>query len=531
MAQTERADAAAANGEVAIEVVTGDAVVDLALDTLRLGKQTLVFCSTKRGAEAQADRIAARLRRMQSGREEWAANAHTVVSVLSSPTKQCRRLAACLEQGVAFHHAGLHRRQRSCIEDGFRAGSVSIICCTPTLAMGLDLPAFRVVIRDVKRFGGRGMQDIPVLEYEQMAGRAGRPGKESFGEAVLVASSPAQAALLTDQYIRGVPEPIFSKLAVEPVLRTYVLSLVAAGFLQTRQDLYAFFEETFYASQYGDTQRLRSILDAMLEQLAEWGFLTPQERGDFVPANALTREASVSATPLGRRVAELYLDPLTAQLLLDALGRASPQTGVFAWLHCFASCLELRPLLRPRAREIEELAALPAQHELLLPEPAVWSAEYDGFLAALKTALFFRSWIDEVQEEQLLERFGIGPGEVHVKLERVDWLLYAAEELARMQRLHALRSPLRKLRLRLKYGAREELLPLLQLKGVGRVRARRLYGAGIRSLAEVKKAPLSRLAELLGNKVAQEVKVQLGEPAAPDGEPDRERGQRRMLDF
>jgi helicase len=83
-----------------------------------------------------------------------------------------KRLASCIEKGIAFHHAGLAHSQRKIVEDNFRKGDIKIICCTPTLAFGLNLPAFRAIMKDLKRYGGRwGMQWIPVLEYQQCIGK------------------------------------------------------------------------------------------------------------------------------------------------------------------------------------------------------------------------------------------------------------------------------------------------------------------------------------------------------------------------
>ena len=82
--------------------------------------------------------------------------------------------------------------QRNLIEDEFRNGNIKIICSTPTLAAGVDLPAFRTIIRDLKRFSYRGLIWIPVLEYLQMAGRAGRPEYEKFGEAIVIAKSQTE---------------------------------------------------------------------------------------------------------------------------------------------------------------------------------------------------------------------------------------------------------------------------------------------------------------------------------------------------
>ncbi|MDO8661258.1 MAG: helicase-related protein, partial [Candidatus Woesearchaeota archaeon] len=174
-------------------------VVDIILDTLKKNKQAIVFVNTKRSAEKEAEEIAKQLSAVHnmSSAVEDARNA------LPKPTDQCERLAKCLRHGVGFHHAGLHSTQRDIVEECFRAGKVKVICATPTLAAGVDLPAFRAVIRDLKRFSGRGLSWIPVLEYLQMAGRAGRPKYDSFGEAIVVCNTAAECDAVMEKYVRG----------------------------------------------------------------------------------------------------------------------------------------------------------------------------------------------------------------------------------------------------------------------------------------------------------------------------------------
>jgi len=528
---------------VTIREESDDASLNICLDTVQKGKQILVFCNTKRGAESQAERTASKIK---TENHELTLLSEEALSAVSTPTKQCKRLALCLKRGVAFHHAGLHPKQRALIEDNFRGGAIKVICSTPTLAMGMDLPAFRVIIRDLKRFGegnSWGMTDIPVLEYEQMAGRAGRPGKETYGEAIVLADTKDQEEQLTEKYLHGDPEEILSKLAVEPVLRTYVLSLIASDFVSTRTGLHTFFAKTFYARQYGDTKKLNSILDSMIRKLQDWEFLEGIEtekkdiKSMFRSAREL-RDEKLHATPLGRRVAELYLDPMTAHFLIDCLRKGETRTLVreFAFLQMLSSCLELRPLLRPKVKEIEEITERTTQFldGLLTSTPTMYSDEYDEFLMTLKTALFFYDWIDEVQEDTLLDRYGITPGEIHAKLERADWLLYASEELARLLALHKLRTPLARLRVRLKQGAREELLALLQLKNIGRVRARKLFANGLKNIQSVKEAEFSTLAGLVGKQIALDVKKQVGQEISPEKvqvKPNKRKGQTSMQDY
>lgn len=146
--------------------------VDLSLDTISKGKQALVFCNSKRSAEATAERIA----KLQADNPDLLNISKKLLKVLSSPTKQCNRLASCVRHGIAFHHAGLPNKQRELIENNFRENKVKIICCTPTLAAGVNLAAFRSIIKSLKRYSPKwGYVALPVLEYHQCGGRAGRP--------------------------------------------------------------------------------------------------------------------------------------------------------------------------------------------------------------------------------------------------------------------------------------------------------------------------------------------------------------------
>ncbi len=251
--------------------------IDIALDTIRINKQALVFVNSKRGAEKTAEDIA---KKNKEQTNDQITLSEKILNDLSSPTKQCRRLHKCVRQGIAFHHAGLTSNQKTLIEDAFRAGTIKIIACTPTLAAGLDMPAFRTVLKDLKRYTSRGMAHISVLEYLQMSGRAGRPGYEDYGESISIAKTQVDKEEIVDKFINGEPEEIYSKLAVEPVLRTYLLSLISTNVVNTKKSILEFFKQTFWAHQYKDMRKLATIMDKILMLLDDWKFMRTQENKD-----------------------------------------------------------------------------------------------------------------------------------------------------------------------------------------------------------------------------------------------------------
>jgi len=491
-----------------VETKYNHSVLNICLDTLKHKKQALVFVNSKPSAESEAERIAAKIKPEHIGKEESEALevlSQKILGTLEKSTKQCQRLALCVRSGVAFHHAGLHSQQREIVEDNFRSGAIKIICATPTLAYGMNLPAFRVIVRDLKRFSApRGMSWIPVLEFLQFCGRAGRPDfNDEYGEAICIAETDSEKENIFDNYINGEPEEIVSKLAVEPILRTYALSLVSIEYANSNKSIMEFFSKTFYAQQYGELSKLEQIINKILRQLEEWEFITIDKAKD-----------RIEATLLGRRVSELYLDPYTANYLITCMKRAEEKMlRDYSFLQMIAYTLELRPLLNVRVSEYDRIEGKLTEwsSSLLNFEPSMFDPDYEDYIKSIKTAMFFFEWVNEKDEEALLEEYNIRPGEIRAKLSLADWLLFSSEELAKLSKMHGLIKEMERLRIRLKHGAKEELLPLLRLTGIGRIRARKLYNNKVRDLEDVKKTDFATLSELIGKQISLSIKKQVGE--------------------
>ena len=123
-------------------------------DTLERGKQAIIFYSTKRNAEAGAEKIGKIVEEYikEEEKEELRKIADKIKNVLSRPTAQCEKLAKNVEKGVAFHHSGLVNEQRKIVEDSFRNGKIKVVCSTTTLSLGINMPAHTVVVRDTSRY-------------------------------------------------------------------------------------------------------------------------------------------------------------------------------------------------------------------------------------------------------------------------------------------------------------------------------------------------------------------------------------------
>lgn len=501
-------------------VARGDAF-NLALETVKKKGQSLVFVNTRARSERFAldaakvskDFISKAEGRVLKGLAEEALN------VLAEPTRICRRLSRCIESGTAFHHAGLAARQRKIVEEAFKENLIKVLSATPTLAAGVNLPARRVVIRDYKRYeAALGQAEIPVLEIHQMCGRAGRPKYDDYGEAVMLAKSFDERSYLLDNYILAEPEAIYSKLAAEPALRVHTLATIVIGFANSYHGLLEFFSKTFFAHQQ-EPYALEGFIQKSLNFLLREGFLE-EKKGYLMP------------TLFGSRTAELYIDPMSAVILRDALFRAREvKTTDISYLHAIAKTLELgRLYLRKKDYETCLEAAYENEEHLLfeMPNQLANPWEFENFLSEMKTALFLKDWISEVSEDLILKKYNLGPGDIRSRVELSDWLLYSMGEIGRLFKVVKSRE-VNKLRMRVRHGVKEELLPLVSLRGIGRARARRLYAKGFKTLKDLKEAEVAQLSKvkLIGKKTAESIKRQL---EGGEGKEEEER-QSRLIEF
>jgi len=260
-------------------------------------------------------------------------------------------------------------------------------------------------------------------------------------------------------------------------------------------------------------EKLETIVEKVLDLLERYEFIVAKGTDGFVSADEISEDEKIKATLLGRRVAELYVDPLTAHHLIKRIRRSTEkEMSAFGILQMITNTLEMRPLLRVKTKEYDDVMKQLNKYEHLIfqKEPSIYDQDYDEFLSSVKTAVFMNDWIEEKDEEFLLSQYDVRPGETRYKIDRADWLLYCCEELVKIMHLSDIGKEISKIRVRLKYGVKEELLTLLRLKGVGRVRARKLYQNGIKDIGGVKKADLGKLGVILGKKLAADVKNQVG---------------------
>jgi helicase len=486
--------------------------VSVAIDSLESGGQAIIFAETrKRAASLAAKSVPGVFRLLDKDQKEKAKKSALQLSKISDDTDITKNLIQMVSQGVGFHHAGLSQPIREIIEDSFKQGVIKLLVATPTLAAGVNLPARRVVLSSVLRYDYDIGTNIPIsiLDYKQFCGRAGRPQYDTFGEAIIIPESGMNSEELYDHYILGTPEPINSKLFNEKALRFHILSTISTIPGMKKSELYDLFLNTLFAQNYRKSTIVFKV-DIALESLETWNLIK-------------SKNERYIATDFGKKTSILYIDPMTAiefKNELDTLTEINTNESLKAitqptqneynnliikFLHLISECSDFYPKLSLRKKDMDYFYNFVNKY---MDEDLLFDlTEYN----CSRSFLALYEWINESSERNLSDRLGIEPGDMHRIAESGDWLLYTLYEFAKLFNRHDIFETLSDLRIRTKYGVKQELLPLIKLEGVGRIRARALYNAGFVDIKILKSTAESTISNIskIGPSIAKKIKKQL----------------------
>ncbi|XP_031620779.1 DNA polymerase theta isoform X2 [Contarinia nasturtii] len=233
-----------------------DHIAQLCIETIVNGAAVIIFCPSKDGCENLALHVAQNIYKLGKSqtnigeRIRKAINMPLIEEVKGHLRNSSAGLDSILEKtisyGVSFHHAGLTFDERDIIESSFCKSSIRVIVATSTLSSGVNLPARRVIIRS-PMFGGKPMCS---LTYKQMCGRAGRMGKDTEGESILICTN--NNAKVGQELIGAALKPITSCLSTDnhTHLKRALLEIIASGVATTRTELEEFVKCTLYHSEH-----------------------------------------------------------------------------------------------------------------------------------------------------------------------------------------------------------------------------------------------------------------------------------------
>ena len=475
-----------------------DVIVKIVEKAIEDNSQALSFVSTRRFTESLATYVAKKIdkKTTKEQKQKFKQVADKLLEVPkkkgSLPTTTCLKLAEAAEKGVVFHHAGLFNEQKEIIEDEFRKGNILMITATPSLMYGVNLPSKYVVIRDHTRWTSNGPASIPVFDYEQMSGRAGRPQYDDVGYSYLVAKTMDEAFDLEARYVNGEIELTNSKLIDnKDAIYKQIIAQIASSLSKNLDDLNDFFGKTLYGFQMKNNPSMSMFAQDSLN----WELESALE---FLLQNGIIRATpeGLKTTDFGNLIAKSNYAVETAVKIkeyVSTMEKLNPAEMIYA----LAETPDL-PLISFKGRKSKD----PVRDKL--SECGLF-AVYIGNPEA--TAVSLIEWIDERNEYEIENAYNVYSASTRRSAYEASRLVKFAKNTLEVLGNYSNLKDMDYLSARLYYGVKEDIIPLVVgVKRLGRKRARLLMKTFGDNLSEASEKELQKV-EGIGPKLAGKVKI------------------------
>mmetsp|Transcript_13025 Transcript_13025/g.42445 ORF Transcript_13025/g.42445 Transcript_13025/m.42445 type:complete len:1094 (+) Transcript_13025:42-3323(+) len=336
-----------------------DLAYEKTLDAVDRGHQVMIFVHSRKETASTAKYLKDRARREGRG-DAFAGSAAKLSSKFSQALEKTRHkeLKDLAPFGLTVHHAGMSRGDRGLAEDMFARGAARVLCCTATLAWGVNLPAHAVICKGTEVYDPQrgGHVDLSVLDVLQIFGRAGRPQFDDFGEATLLTS----ASSLPD-YLRKLARASPIESCLVPRLADAVNAEVAAGTVSSVSDASKWLDHTFLAVRlrknpqaYGGGGGGSSSSHNFQERKLELVRSAAARLDDARMVRYSKKTGALGGTDVGRVGSHYYLRHESVREFGTALSDTDGDPTILAAV-CSAREFDQ---LKPRTEEIPELDRL-----------------------------------------------------------------------------------------------------------------------------------------------------------------------------
>lgn len=475
-----------------------DVIVKIVEKAIEDNSQALSFVSTRRFTESLATYVAKKIdkKTTKEQKQKFKQVADKLLEVPkkkgSLPTTTCLKLAEAAEKGVVFHHAGLFNEQKEIIEDEFRKGNILMITATPSLMYGVNLPSKYVVIRDHTRWTSNGPASIPVFDYEQMSGRAGRPQYDDVGYSYLVAKTMDEAFDLEARYVNGEIELTNSKLIDnKDAIYKQIIAQIASSLSKNLDDLNDFFGKTLYGFQMKNNPSMSMFAQDSLN----WELESALE---FLLQNGIIRATpeGLKTTDFGNLIAKSNYAVETAVKIkeyVSTMEKLNPAEMIYA----LAETPDL-PLISFKGRKSKD----PVRDKL--SECGLFAVDIGNPEA---TAVSLIEWINERNEYEIENAYNVYSASTRRSAYEASRLVKFAKNTLEVLGNYSNLKDMDYLSARLYYGVKEDIIPLVVgVKRLGRKRARLLMKTFGDNLSEASEKELQKV-EGIGSKLAGKVKI------------------------
>ncbi len=451
------------------------------------------------------------------------------------------KLIAAMKNGVAFHHAGLDLQKRKLVEDAYKSGKIKILLSTTTLIAGVNLPATLVIFDSLSFWNGTNKQMMTKRDFLNGCGRAGRPGFETRGRALIMTSSLTDAI----QFIARPLEKVESQFTLDTLV-FQTLSIIKRNadighIFTSLNDINNFFNHSFYFScgfKIDNTSYLNQLLDMDMIIANKYSSNVDMNNAsikdvdkniDGIKYNDILKNdtnlnddqstvITYCITKLGYETIKFYLNPRTGYLIRNMLFALESyfsksifnssnsfmrisipkKTTILSIIHTLMHAKELQNLWKTtKSKDSEIEFAIDHSNEIMLNRTMYLHEKLtEDERKCLSTTMAFYDKLNmddlahRVNFEYLYQRFG--RGDFSALQENMEWLVGATLRIAQVILMHnakalkEITNILIILSKRINAGMiKEELLELCAIREVGRIRSFTLANAGINSIKQL----------------------------------------------
>ncbi|XP_072765089.1 DNA polymerase theta isoform X1 [Anoplolepis gracilipes] len=472
-----------------------DNILQLCIETISAGNSVLIFCPTKKWCEKLAEQIAAAFFKLgckntmlgEMLRKEInnVLIQETLEQLKRSPSGLDTILKNTVSFGIAFHHAGLTMDERDIIEGSFRTGSLRVLIATSTLSSGVNLPARRVIIRSPLF----GKDLLNTLTYKQMIGRAGRMGKDSAGESILICKSTERNAALS--LLSATLDPIESCLNDSTLLIRALLEAVASEVLYTVEDLQLYINCTLLS--FNKESDIQTFSNEAMKFLLD---------NEFLLLQTTERESRWIATPLGKACLAASIPPREGLFLFEELQKARRCFVLDTELHVIylvtplsAGCQigtvdwmmfhELWNTMSESERRVGKLIGVEERFVMSAIRGVIKPGKSLNIHRRFYSALALHDLVKEVPLHAVCKKYGCCRGVLQTLQQSAATYAGMVTQFCKQLGWDCMELLVSQFQTRLQFGVCRELLDLLRLPMLNGLRARSLYKQGITSVADL----------------------------------------------
>uniref|UniRef100_A0A0A9X7V1 Helicase POLQ-like n=2 Tax=Lygus hesperus TaxID=30085 RepID=A0A0A9X7V1_LYGHE len=458
----------------------------------------LVFCQSKKNCENVAQLIVQTIRLGNNCEVILKHREREKMSLIKAVKMEnndviCPILEKTIPFGIVYHHSGITISERKLIEEAYSVGTISCICCTSTLAAGVNLPAQRVILRAPYV----GSQFMSKSTYKQMIGRAGRAGLAEKGESYLICK-PQQAGLVRHMLANSM-DCCKSQLAGED-LKTFIVSCFSLKLAQNKESL-----QSIWSSSFAKLCRTDEDMEQSITEVVD----------ALIGLRVLDNNENLSLTKFGKAIAKANISCEDGRFLMEELIQAQRKLVLIGDLHLLylvtphVMVENLRPVqeviasmyanLKPKELYVASCLGISELviARIMMGKPPPKSTPVRILEKFFVCLILYQLWRGN-DVLSVANAYKVDRGAVHNLL--LTTTSYAASVIRFCEAIESFWPFVKLLSVfpdRLNYCCSVDLIPLMELPGVKIGRAKQLHKAGFKTVLSIAKADPASLTRVI----------------------------------